>query len=84
MPLYTYRCECHGEFSAWAEMSQSDARQGCPACAQPAARALAKPRLAKGEGGTSHLACDSPACGSATCMPEPAPRGHVCAAGCLH
>ena len=32
MPLYTYSCDEHGEFAAWARMSDSDAPQPCPAC----------------------------------------------------
>ena len=36
MPLYTYRCHEHGEFSAWGKMSESEAPQPCPDCAEPA------------------------------------------------
>ena len=48
MPLYTYACDQHGEFSAWGKMSESDQPQPCPACAEPAPRALAHPAVAGG------------------------------------
>ena len=38
-------CGRHGEFSAWGQMSESDAPQPCPDCEQPAPRALAHPAV---------------------------------------
>ena len=45
MPLYTYACDQHGEFSAWGTMSDSDQPQACPECTEPAPRALAHPAV---------------------------------------
>jgi len=81
MPLYTYACDHHGEFSAWGRMSESDAPQPCPACTEPAPRALAHPSLG------NRSASDAMTCGTgaAACAPErPSLAGHHCGAGCMH
>jgi putative FmdB family regulatory protein len=81
MPLYTYQCRDHGEFSAWAQMASSDQPQPCPSCATPAERALARPMIAgKGADNAADLGCGSGACAA----PPPGPGGHVCGAGCAH
>jgi putative FmdB family regulatory protein len=77
MPLYTYQCEHHGEFSAWGRMSESEAPSPCPSCAEPAPRALAHPAV----GGRADAGL--PPCGDLACA-APAPTGHRCEAGCLH
>jgi putative FmdB family regulatory protein len=82
MPLYTYSCAEHGEFAAWGRMSESEAPQPCPACEQPARRALAHPAVATGAGEAS--ACNAyPGCGEGMCG-APAPSPHVCGTGCMH
>jgi putative FmdB family regulatory protein len=81
MPLYTYACDHHGEFSAWGRMSESDAPQPCPACTEPAPRALAHPSLG------NRSVSDAMTCGTgvAACAPErPSLGGHHCGAGCMH
>jgi putative FmdB family regulatory protein len=79
MPLYTYQCEQHGEFSAWGQMSQSDRPQPCPACTEPARRALARPSVGARSAG------EAIGCGAAACAPErPSFGGHHCGAGCVH
>lgn len=83
MPLYTYACDSHGEFSAWGKLATSDVPQPCPSCAAPAPRALARPAIggrdSGGDGGME--ACGMGADGSS---PRPAAGGHVCGAGCMH
>ncbi len=79
MPLYTYQCDQHGEFSAWGRMSESDAPQCCPTCAEPAQRALAHPAVGGGSSG------EAMACGDNACAPaRPSFGGHACGAGCVH
>ena len=86
MPLYTYTCREHGEFSAWSAMSASDQPQACPTCATPGPRALARPALggrsADGDLG-GDFGCGADGCGNGMCAPA-APGGHVCGAGCMH
>lgn len=76
MPLYTYQCDHHGEFSAWGRMSESDAPQPCPTCTEPAPRALAHPSVggAVGEAST----------GGEAAAARPSFGGHACGAGCVH
>jgi putative FmdB family regulatory protein len=79
MPLYTYTCQEHGEFSGWGQMTTSEQPQACPACAAPSPRALARPAVgghATGDGGSSS---HGQAAGAG-----PSPMGHVCGAGCAH
>ena len=76
MPLYTFACDQHGEFSAWGKMSDSDQPQPCPACAEPAPRALAHPAVAGG-GAMSAGASEGAA-------PAPSFGGHRCGHGCMH
>ncbi len=86
MPLYTYACGRHGEFSAWSKMAESDAPRPCPGCAEPAARALARPAI----GGRSDGASSAEAfggCGAGACAaPAGAPAmGGCCGGGaCVH
>lgn len=78
MPLYTYRCTRHGEFSAWGSMSESDAPQPCPACAEPAGRALARPAIGgRGEG-------VAPAGGPSEASVGGTGHGCACAGHCPH
>lgn len=89
MPLYTYTCRTHGEFKAWGKMAESDAPQPCPSCATVSPRALARPMVAKGEGGdgdTGDLGCGMEGCGMGACGAEAGlgDGGHVCGAGCMH
>ena len=79
MPLYTYNCDQHGEFSAWGRMSDSDAPQPCPACAEPAGRALAHPAVGSRSDGQS-MAAASGACAA----DGPSFGGQCCGAGCAH
>jgi putative FmdB family regulatory protein len=83
MPLYTYRCDAHGEFSAWGKMSESEAPQPCPDCAEPAPRALARPMIGgRSEGGDASFAG---ACGEGACAPERPSMGGCCGGGaCMH
>jgi putative FmdB family regulatory protein len=79
MPLYTYQCDHHGEFSAWGTMSEGDAPRPCPTCTEPALRALARPAVGGGSGD------ESMACGDGGCAPtRPSFGGHACGAGCVH
>lgn len=80
MPLYTYQCDHHGEFSAWGKMSESEAPQPCPNCEQPAPRALAHPAVGSRSSGADMGACGEAACGTA----GPSFGGHSCGAGCVH
>ncbi|HMR32972.1 MAG TPA: zinc ribbon domain-containing protein [Geminicoccaceae bacterium] len=82
MPLYTYACDHHGEFSAWGKLATSDEPQPCPSCATPAPRALARPAIG-GRGGEDG---GFEGCGAGDCCtaPSPAAGGHVCGAGCVH
>jgi putative FmdB family regulatory protein len=78
MPLYTYACDDHGEFAAWAQMSSSDQPQPCPSCATPAKRALAHPSIAgKQDSSGSRM-------GGSDSMPSMPAGGHVCGGGCVH
>jgi putative FmdB family regulatory protein len=81
MPLYTYTCREHGEFSGWGQMATSEQPQSCPTCAAPAPRALAHPAV----GGRSEAAglAGGDGCGQGMCA-APAPMGHACGAGCVH
>lgn len=81
MPLYTYACDDHGEFSAWGKLATSDEPQPCPSCAAPAARALARPAIG-GRGGEDggFDGCGATDC----CATQPAVGGHVCGSGCVH
>jgi putative FmdB family regulatory protein len=83
MPLYTYQCDRHGEFSAWGRMSQSNDPQPCPACEVLAPRALAHPAV----GSRSAAGGESAAmgCGEGACATDgPSFGGHCCGAGCVH
>lgn len=83
MPLYTYACDDHGEFSAWGRMAESEAPQPCPTCTEPARRALARPALGgRGDGAAAGM----DACGQGMCMSEtPMPAGGCCGGGaCIH
>jgi putative FmdB family regulatory protein len=85
MPLYTYTCSHHGEFSAWGKMSESDAPQPCPACAEAAPRALARPAI--GGQSDSSSASFAGACGEGACAAERPSfgGGHCCGGGaCMH
>jgi putative FmdB family regulatory protein len=79
MPLYTYNCDQHGEFSAWGSMTESDAPQPCPACTEPSARALAHPAVGSRSDGQAMAAA-----GSACAGDGPSFGGHCCGAGCVH
>ncbi|HET6470065.1 MAG TPA: zinc ribbon domain-containing protein [Geminicoccaceae bacterium] len=84
MPLYTYTCQDHGQFSAWGRMSESDAPQPCPSCDTPAPRALARPAVA-GRAGEDSWGGDG-GCGDGMCASDGPPTGgeHVCGGGCVH
>lgn len=84
MPLYTYTCRDHGEFSAWGKMAESDSPQPCPACAEPAPRALARPAIAGGRDTPAMNACGMGGCEGASAGSAPAMGGHCCGAGCVH
>jgi putative FmdB family regulatory protein len=83
MPLYTYACDRHGEFSAWGRMAQSDAPQPCPTCTEPAPRALAHPALG-GRSSDEAMACGMGGCGEAA--GSAATMGGGCCGGgaCVH
>ncbi len=83
MPLCTYACDDHGEFSAWGKMAESEAPQPCPACTEPAPRALARPALGgRSDGGALGMG----ACGAGACAPHaPGVSGGCCGGGaCVH
>jgi putative FmdB family regulatory protein len=40
MPLYTYECAKHGEFSEWASLDAFDKACPCPACGKLATRTV--------------------------------------------
>lgn len=82
MPLYTYTCDQHGEFSAWTGMAESDVPQPCPSCTEPAPRALARPAL----GGRSEGSDLAGGCGQGMCAAEAPPMASGCCGGgaCLH
>ena len=66
MPLYTYTCSDHGEFSAWGRMATSEEPQPCPSCAAPAPRALARPAIgSRADAAAGAMA----ACGEGMCAP---------------
>ena len=46
MPIYDYRCEQCGEFSALRKMSESSLPCTCENCGEPAARIISAPNLA--------------------------------------
>ena len=82
MPLYTYTCDSHGQFSAWGQMSESEAPQPCPSCESPAPRALARPAIG-GRNGESEMSCGMGACESPGSMASMA--GGCCGGGaCVH
>jgi putative FmdB family regulatory protein len=82
MPLYTYTCNEHGEFSAWGRLSESDAPQPCPSCTEPAPRALARPAVGSRSGDGDAMACGEDACASGD---GPSFGGHCCGGGaCVH
>lgn len=83
MPLYTYACQDHGEFSAWSRMAESDAPQPCPSCTGPAQRALARPALG---GRASGEAAINGAGDASGCMAEAPSLGGACCGGgaCMH
>lgn len=87
MPLYTYACDDHGQFSAWGRMSESDQAQPCPSCAGPALRALARPAIGgrSGDGRDDMAAsCGMGACGMGDGDPM-AGGGGCCGGGaCMH
>jgi putative FmdB family regulatory protein len=82
MPLYTYACDSHGEFSAWGKLATSDQPQPCPNCAEPAPRALAHPAI--GGCGAEEGGMGAYGMGDAGAGEAPAMGGHVCGAGCAH
>ena len=85
MPLYTYTCTQHGEFSAWGKMTESDAPQPCPACTEPAPRALARPAIGGSRSGDEGLACGAGACGEAGGATARPSFGGCCGGGaCVH
>jgi putative FmdB family regulatory protein len=83
MPLYTYTCDHHGEFSAWGRLSESDAPQPCPSCTEPAPRALARPAVGSRSGdGDATMACGEGGCAGGD---GPSFGGHCCGGGaCVH
>lgn len=89
MPLYTYSCDDHGEFSAWGRMAESEAPQPCPTCTTPAPRALAHPAIGGGRsaGGDAAgaMACGMGGCGEGM-ADGPAVGGGACCGGgaCVH
>ncbi len=83
MPLCTYARDDHGEFSAWGKMAESEAPQPCPACTEPAPRALARPALGgRSDGGALGMG----ACGAGAGAPHaPGVSGGCCGGGaCVH
>lgn len=52
MPLYEYRCNSCGQFSAMQKMSQSSSPSSCPSCGVMAERIISAPRLALMDKGT--------------------------------
>lgn len=84
MPLYTYTCSDHGEFSAWGQMSTSDAPQPCPSCHEPAPRALAHPSVG-GRSGDGDAGYGMGACGQGACEMPSMGGGGCCGGGaCVH
>jgi putative FmdB family regulatory protein len=83
MPLYTYLCSDHGEFSAWGRLATSDAPEACPTCAEPSPRALARPNVSTGGEAQAAGECGMGGCGMGACE-APAPSAHMCGAGCVH
>lgn len=87
MALYTYSCDEHGEFSAWARMSESDAPRPCPSCEEPAPRALARPAVG-GRSGGEESAYGMGGCGQGMCAsdgPSAMSGGGCCGGGaCAH
>ena len=84
MPLYTYACGDHGQFSAWGRMSESDAPQPCPSCREPAGRTLARPAIGGRSGGGDDTGCGEGACAAGE-SPMMAGGGACCGGGaCVH
>lgn len=82
MPLYTYTCHDHGEFSDWNSMSQSERAKPCPSCQEPAPRALARPAIGGRSGDEGAFGGD--ACGMGACE-TPMMGGGCCGGGaCVH
>jgi putative FmdB family regulatory protein len=88
MPLYTYACGDHGQFSAWGRMSESDAPQPCPSCREPAGRALARPAIGGRSDGGGDAAYGMGGCGAGACATGATPMmagGGCCGGGaCVH
>ena len=85
MPLYTYACGDHGQFSAWGRMSESDAPQPCPSCREPAGRTLARPAIAGRSGAGDDMGCGEGGCAAAGDSPMMAGGGACCGGGaCVH
>jgi putative FmdB family regulatory protein len=86
MPLYTYTCEDHGEFGAWSSMSASDEPQACPACSEPAPRALARPAIGGRSSGGDEMACGMGSCGESFGETGGGMMGGGCCGGgmCMH
>ena len=82
MPLYTYTCHDHGEFSDWNSMSESERAKPCPSCQEPAPRALARPAIGGRSGDEGAFSGD--ACGMGACD-TPMMGGGCCGGGaCVH
>ena len=87
MPLYTYACGDHGQFSAWGRMCESDAPQPCPSCREPAERALARPAIGGRSGDGDGMAASYGGCGEGAFAGGAAPMmgGGCCGGGaCVH
>ncbi len=83
MPLYTYTCHDHGEFSEWNSMSESEQAKPCPSCQEPAPRALARPAIGGRSGDEGAFGGDG-ACGMGACE-TPMMGGGCCGGGaCVH
>ena len=90
MPLYTYACGDHGQFSAWGTMGESDSPQPCPSCREPAPRALARPaiggRSSRDGGDAAAMACGMGGCGGGMGGGDGPMMGGACCGGgaCVH
>ena len=85
MPLYTYACGDHGQFSAWGRMSESDAPQPCPSCRELAGRTLARPAIGGRSGAGDDMGCGEGGCAAAGDSPMMAGGGACCGGGaCVH
>ena len=56
MPSYEYTCAECGGFEASRPVAEASAPHDCPACEQPAARALASPHLRTSWAGVRYIA----------------------------